>query len=139
VAQAVGLIVIEELQKICMVTRLSVNATLSASPEMYYVDQLCRVALLDLWEGSLAVTLILLAAQAAVVGVLLVPTRGEMANELLSKYVYTLAQSVLTLPSIILSTNCVAQGVNVAPNALLFLLSTATSLLYESMQLECSF
>jgi hypothetical protein len=97
---------------------------------MFYVDQLCRVVLLDLWQDSLAVTLVLLAVQAAVVGVLLVPTKGEMANELLSKYAYTLAISVLTLPSIILSTSCMAAGVYVIPNALLFLLSTATSLLY---------
>lgn len=106
---------------------------------MYYVNQLCQVVLLDLWEGSLAVTLMLLAVQTIVVGVLLTPTKGEMANELLSKYVYTLAISILTLPSIILSTSCIAIGVQVIPNALLFLLSTITSLLYESMQVECSF
>ncbi len=130
ISQAVALIIIEEMQKICMVTRLSVNSTLSGSPEMYYVDQLCRVILLDLWSGSLIVTLVLLAAQAAVIGVLLMPTKGDMANELLSKYVFTLAESVLTIPSIILSTNCVAQGINVAPNAILFLLSVTTNLLY---------
>ena len=81
--QVVALIVIEEFQKISIVTRSSVNPTLTASPEMAYVDQICRLFLLDLSSSSahsIAITAVLLVAQVAVLLALLLPTRGEIIN-----------------------------------------------------------
>lgn len=42
---------------------------------------------------------------------------------------------ILTYPSIVLSVNFMVEGVNIGPNAILYILSLSTSLLYESMQL----
>jgi hypothetical protein len=48
-SQAIIMIIIEELQKISIITRYSANPTLSGSPEMYYIDQFSRILLLDIF------------------------------------------------------------------------------------------
>jgi hypothetical protein len=70
---------------------------------------------------------------------MLLPFKGEIFNEIVSKYIVTALKMVLTLPSIILSVNFVIQGVNVGPNVILYVMTIATNLVFESMQLECSF
>lgn len=45
----------------------------------------------------------------------------------------------ITYPSLILSVNFMMEGVNIGPNVLLYIFAITTNLLYESMQLECSF
>ena len=122
-------------------TRRSVNPTLGASPEMAYVDQICRLFLLALSSNSdhsIAITSVLLVAQLAVVLALVLPTRGEIINEMLAKMV-TFMQMALTLPSLVLSASAILRGELIAPNLLLLLLSFCNSIIYETMQIECSF
>ena len=113
------------------------NSTLGASPEMVYVDQICRLFLLDLSassEHSIAITSVLLVAQLAVVLALVLPTRGEIINEMLAKMV-TFMQMALTLPSLVLSVTAILRGELIAPNLLLFLLSFCNNIVYETMQI----
>jgi hypothetical protein len=138
-SQAVVLIIIEEMQKISIITRYSVNPTLADSPEMAYIDQLCKIFLLDLFQindsNNLIITILLLLAQILVILVFVIPFKGEIINEILSKYIVTFMKMVLTFPSITLSVNFVMHGVNIGPNLILYLLTVATNLIYESMQL----
>lgn len=78
----------------------------------------------------MVVTALLLLAQVLILLVVLLPTRGEIVNEVLSKYVLTLLETVLTLPSIVVSMSAVVRGVNVAPNVLLYVLSAGSNLAY---------
>jgi hypothetical protein len=81
--QAITLIIIEEFQKISIVTRTSVNPTLSTSPEMVYINEICKAFLLDIFgndSDSIIITMILLFAQILILLAILLPIKGEIIN-----------------------------------------------------------
>lgn len=135
--QAVALFVIEELQRISIITRISVNPTILKSPEMFYVDSICKVLLLDIIEpsnnNSIVMTSLLIVAQLMIIAAIVMPYMGMTLNKLLSKYVITLMEMVLTIPTIIFSCNCIVQRVNIQLNFILYILAISTNIVFETM------
>jgi hypothetical protein len=136
------LLIIEELQKFAIVSRLATNPTISQSAEMEKVDMISRYLLLDVTSPDTVSRQILLAilvvVQVMVTAIYLFPLREETLRKLAARMVVIL-QMTLTIPSILLSIESLARQDDIAEAALLMVASLGNSLAYCIMQLECSF
>jgi hypothetical protein len=99
-------LIIEELQKFAVVSRLASNPTIALSSEMVQVDAICRYLLLDVTElgglGRQLLLLLLMVVQLLVTICYLVPIKEESIRKIVSKVVVSV-QMVLTMPSILVS------------------------------------
>lgn len=58
---------------------------------------------------------------------------------MLSKFMVTVFQYALVIPSLLISADCISLGVNSYISAILLLLSLVNIVVYKAMQFECSF
>jgi hypothetical protein len=130
------------MQKFAILGRLSVNPYISQSPEMVYVDAFDRFLLLDIYDvhdpNSTVVSGVLLMVQVLLLLCYLFPFSITL-SAFISKYIVTVVEMTMILPSIVHSTNGMTYGANFALNGCLYVLTMGNNIVYETMQYECSF
>ena len=142
IPEALIIHVVEEYQRLAILTRDSVNKTIAESPEMNYLSTFSRYSLLHLGEwthdDAFVLAILLLLFQLAVSLCWLLPLKG-MANSVLSKLVVTIMQGVLAMPCIVVSSNLITEGVDLFISVPLFLLTLVNEVVREALQFDCSF
>jgi hypothetical protein len=105
---------------------------------MGLLDDASKIIIFDIFsvdDNSIFLTIFLSITQLLILAVYLLPLKGKLLNEMLSKWITTFMYSITTLPSIILSIHLIINEIQIGPNIILFVLSLLTTIISETMQI----